>query len=168
VLRRRTFVAALGAVSSLAGCGLRPLYAPEAGGAEVARRLAAVRIEVPKTRLGWTFADLLRRELGFAGSAGTRYRLTVELERRRNVLAVQLDDSVTRYELTLIARFRLFDLEEGRELLRSEDRRVAGYGVLRQPYATLAAEQDAERRAAAALARAIRNRLALFFREQAA
>lgn len=167
-MRRRALLAALASLPGLAGCGLRPLYGPARDGATVAGELAAVRIETPKTPLGWTLADRLARELGVAGAAAARYRLVVELERRRNVLAVQLDDSVTRYELTLIARFRLVELESGHELLRSEDRRVAGYGVLRQPYATLAAERDAERRAAAALARAIRNRLALFFRERAA
>lgn len=167
-MKRRALLALASTLPALAGCGLRPLYGEAADGGAVADELAAVRVETPKTPLGWTLADLLARELGFAGAAAARYRLVVELERRRNVLAVQLDDSVTRYELTLIARFRLFELDGGRELLRSEDRRVAGYGVLRQPYATLAAERDAERRAAAALARAIRNRLALFFRERAA
>lgn len=147
----------------LSACGFRPLY----GGAEgeaTGQALSAVAIETPKTRIGWELRDWLWRELTpEAQAVEPRYRLVVQLERQRDALLVQLDDSITRYELAISARYDLVDIAQNRVVLRSAARRVASFNVVRAPFADLAAERDAEARAAAELARAIRNRLALFF-----
>lgn len=153
-------------LTSVGGCTLRPLYGGPAG-EETARDLAAITVDVPKSRLGAVLRDALIRELGASGlAAEARYALRLQLERQRNALLVQLDDSITRYELILTARYDLVDLTEDRVLLRTASQRVASFNVVRQPYADFAAERDAEERAAIELARAVRNRLALFFAGQ--
>ncbi len=163
-MRRRDWLL-LPLLPALAGCGLRPLYG--GAGHAVAEELGAIEVVAPKTPLGWLLADRLVGELAAVVADVPRYRLEIlRLRRRRDALAVQLDDSVTRYELTLIAEFQLTRLADGARLLRADLRRVASYNVLRQPWATRAAERDAERRAAGELARAIRNRLALYFARQ--
>jgi len=160
---RRRLLLHLLCAPALAGCELRPLYGGAEGG-QMAAELAAIAIDTPKTRVGWLLRDRLIDELGADGTADPRYRLSIRLSKRREALAIQLDDSVTRYELALIARFSLEDIAARRPLYRGRVRRVASYNVVRSPFATLVAEQDAERRAAAELAYAIRTRLALFFR----
>ena len=50
-----------------------------------------------------------------------------------------------------------------RSVIRSAVRRVASYNVVADPFATLIAEQDAERRAAVEVSRVIRTQLTIFF-----
>ncbi|GBD43101.1 hypothetical protein HRbin40_00566 [bacterium HR40] len=146
----------------LAGCELRPLYGGPAG-SELAEKLAAIEVEVPHSRAGLALAEALRREFGASGLATEpRYLLKVQLERQRKALLVQLDDSITRYELLLTAKYDLVDRVADRVLLRSVIRQASSFNVVRQPFADFMAERDAEARATAELARALRTRLALF------
>lgn len=165
-VRRRTVVRSFPVLlaGTLTGCGLRPLY----GGAEgerIGQALAGISVETPRTRIGAALAEALERELRTGGPTETarRYLLRIALDRRREALLVQLDDSITRFELTLTARYDLVDTSDDRVLLRTSAQRLASFNVVQEPYADFVAERDAEVRAARELARAMRNRLALFF-----
>jgi|GEM_PF-600237 len=193
----------------LGACGFRPLYAGPEGEA-VAEELAAIRVEAPLTRLGRILQNQLIDDLNPAGlQVAPRYRLELDLEQSRQALAIQLDDSITRFDLTLAAFFTLREAdgappaapdsdpasepaddalaalpESGAveaddplarpesetaapqapgTLFRSAVRRVATYNVITDPFATLIAEQDAERRAAVEVSRQIRTLLTVFF-----
>ena len=161
---RRILISAL---LMLAACELRPLHMAPAG-ATINEALATIEVSAPKTPVGQQLATHLIDDLNPAGvSVESRYRLEVSLERTRTALAIQLDDRITRYDLTLAAFFRLISLEEDRTIYRSAVRRVASYNVVREPFATLIAEQDAERRAAIEISRQIRTLLAVRFAERA-
>jgi LPS-assembly lipoprotein len=218
VARRRQLLAALSlapGLTLLAGCGFRPLYAGP-GGEAVAEELAAIEVQAPLTRLGSFLQNQLIDDLNPAGlSTAKRYRLDVRLRRSRQALAIQLDDTITRYDLTLAAFFTLRDIGDAAEprpddvdevetevdsalampdlsdlepddpladrddddvaaedgsaeaqagaLYRSAVRRVASYNVIREPFATLIAEQDAEQRAAIEVSRSIRTLLTIHF-----
>lgn len=154
--------------SGLPGCALTPLHGPGLG-ERVDPALAAVEIDAPRNRLGQILAEELRRELDPAGLARPPlHTLVLRIDREKSPLAIQLDDVTTRFDLTLAARFDLIRKADGRVLYRSAVRRVASYNVVRAPYATLVAEQDAERRAAKELAREIRTRLAVHFAQAGA
>ncbi|MCB1968836.1 MAG: hypothetical protein H6851_08605 [Geminicoccaceae bacterium] len=145
----------------VAGCGLRPLHMAPRGDA-IHAELAAIEIDAPRSRLGSELADQLRSDLNPAGlTVDSRYRLDITLQLTRTSLAIQLDDRVTRYDLSLAAFFSLSDRSNDRTIYRSAVRRVASYNVQRDPFATLAAEQDAERRAAVEVSHQIRTLLAL-------
>jgi LPS-assembly lipoprotein len=160
--RRSLLAAASAAVLAAGGCNLRPLHGG-ARGAELNRELAAVEVEPPRDRLGQTVRNYLIDELNPAGTAApAAYTLSFRLERARNALAIQLDDVATRYDLSLAATFELKAKDDGRTLYRSAVRRVVGYNVRREPFATLVAEQDAERRAAREVSRQIRTQLSLY------
>ena len=214
-LDRRRLLGALPLAAGLllvGGCGFRPLYAGREGEA-VAAELAAIEVNAPLTRLGRTLENQLIDDLNPAGlSVAKRYRLDLRLRQNRRALAIQLDDSVTRFDLTLAAFFTLSaadggggpapegahetdrregsmpalpdvddlagddpladldpdaDTAEAEEspgtLYRSAVRRVSTYNVIREPFATLIAEQDAERRAAVEVSREIRTLLTIFF-----
>ncbi|MEZ5859897.1 MAG: LPS assembly lipoprotein LptE [Geminicoccaceae bacterium] len=157
-------------------CGFRPLYGG-AVGEEVAAELASIEVVAPATRVGQLLKNRLLDDLDPAGATvARRYRLIVELSRTQTALAIQLDETITRYDLTLAAFFSLHDLkvdgagmpaaegEAGPEpAYRSALRRVASYNVVTDPFATLMAEQDAELRAATELSRGIRTLLTLHF-----
>jgi hypothetical protein len=97
----------------------------------------------------------------------SRYLLVISLRRRTSKLGIQIDNTVTRYNLTLAARFSLLDSSDQRVLYESTVRRVASYNASRAPYDELAAELDAERRAAQEVSTDIRTQLAIYFARQA-
>lgn len=159
--RRLLLLAALGL--PLAGCNLRPLHAGPQG-AELNADLAAIEVEPADSRLGQTMRNFLIDQLNPAGvQVPAAYALGFSLQRARNALAIQLDDVATRYDLSLAATFELKSKADGRTLYRSAVRRVVSYNVRSEPFATLVAEQDAERRAAREVSRQIRTQLSLYF-----
>ncbi len=179
--RRRCFGLGLAALLPVAAgaCGFRPLYGGAPGG-EVAAELASIEVVTPDTRVGQLLKNRLLDDLNPSGmTVQSRYRLTLELRRTETALAIQLDETITRFDLTLAAFFALTSLEaggpapagveaEGEPAYRSALRRVASYNVVSDPFATLMAEQDAERRAATELSRGIRTLLTLHFQDGAA
>jgi LPS-assembly lipoprotein len=164
---RRLVLLGLGA--TLGGCGFRPLLKAGKEGSEVQRELAAVEVSMLGGRLGYLVRDSLLDQLNPTGTeAPSRYLLTISLGRRSSALGIQLDNTITRYNLTLTASFELLEPAGNEILYSSTVRRVASYNVTRAPYATLVAEQDAERRAAEEIGRDISTLLAVHFSRVAA
>ena len=93
----------------------------------------------------------------------SRYILDVDLRRSARALGIQLDNTITRFNLTLTANFQLLDSESGEVLYQSQVQRIASYNVSSQPYATLAAEIDAEHRLAREVGDNIGTLLAVHF-----
>ncbi len=162
---RRGVLLALGAL--LGGCGFRPML-KQVDDTNVQGELAAVDVKTPIDRLGYLVRDSLLDQLNPAGiQVPTRYRLEVNLQRRSNALGIQLDNTATRFNLTLTARFRLLDVDNQKVLYSSLVRRVASYNAIHDPYAELAAELDAEKRAAREVGTEIQTQLAIHFVRQA-
>ena len=157
----------IGLAVALGGCGFRPLLKQGEEGSDVRRELAAVEVPTLTDRIGYLVRDSLLDQLNPAGvQVPTRYLLAISLRRRTNALGIQIDNTATRYNLTLAARFRLLDSSDRRVLYESVVRRVASFNAIRAPYAELAAELDAERRAAQDVSTDIRTQLAIYFARQ--
>ena len=157
----------VGLAAALGGCGFRPLLRQGEGDSDVRRQLAAVEVQSLTDRIGYLVRDSLLDQLNPAGvQVPTRYLLAISLRRRTNALGIQIDNTITRYNLTLAARFSLLDSSDRRVLYQSVVRRVASYNAIRAPYAELAAELDAERRAAREVSTDIRTQLAIYFARQ--
>lgn len=156
----------LAAMAPLGACGFRPLLA-EADGESVRGQLAAVHVKGLNSRLGQQLRIALEDNLDpISSNTPTLYDLRIRLRRSNKALAIQLDNTITRFNLTLSASFNLKRSEDNQLLYRSRVRRVASYNVRRAPFATLTARQDAERRAAKELADDIRTLLALHFQRR--
>lgn len=170
-MSRRAFVLsglALTATLPLGACGFRPLLA-RSDGDSVGNRLAAVSVRGPGGRLGQQLRIALEDNLDpTASRPPALYDLNVNLRNTNRALAIQLDNTITRYNLTLSAGFELKRKADREVLYRSRVRRVASYNVRRAPFATLTARQDAERRAAQEIANDIRTLLALHFQRRTA
>lgn len=165
--RRRAVLAVLG-LGALAGCNLRPMLGGQ-GGRQTVAQLEAVDVDAPKSALGQDLQNAVLDELRPNGvGQPPRYMLYLRLERSRSALAVQLDETITRYDTTILVRYELRRKADAAVLMRGAARRVASYNVVSAPYATLVAQQDAEHRAALELAVEIRTRLAIHFGDQPA
>lgn len=151
-----------------AACNLRPMM-HSVEDDSVRSQLEATRIVGLDGRLGQLVRNALLDQLNPAGvEAPSDYILSIRLQRNAQALGIQSNNVITRFNLRLTARFALTDAKSGRELYQSQVQRIASYNVGRQPYATLSAEQDAERRVAREVADNIGTLLAVHFARQPA
>ena len=164
LLRRLAFLALLAATA----CSFRPIYQGKEARV-VVPDLAAIEVGPLYGRQGSFLRNYLLDEFNPKSmQVAAAYRLNVTVREETNTLAIQLDNSPTRANLTLGATFVLTRISDGQVLYDSATRRVVSYNVRSDPFATLAAEQDAERRASREVARQIRTILSLYFADQAA
>jgi LPS-assembly lipoprotein len=153
----------LGACLALGACTFRPLMHAR-GDESVRGELEAISITGLDDRLGQLVRNALLDELNPTGAeVPQRYILQVDLQRSAQALGIQLDNVITRFNLTLTARFQLLDSASGEMLYQSQVQRIASYNVNLAPYATLAAEVDAERRIAREVGDNIGTLLAVHF-----
>jgi LPS-assembly lipoprotein len=142
----------------LAACGFHPMYGPS-----LSPQLASIYVEPMGERDGYELRNALIDLLGADGRAqGKRYRLTVTLSESNQGVALQTDAAITRYNDTLEANFVLTDLS-GKVVTQGSQSGLTAYNVAASPYATLVAQQDADKRASQDIAERIRLDLAAFF-----
>ena len=154
-MSRALWLSGIAALSvALSACGFTPLY-----GEATAMGLSRVAVETPDTRLGYRLRERLEDALLHDRARKAEWRLDVTLEPSRRPLGRRIDDTAARYEMTLVGQWTLTPLSGGEARTGSETVTVT-YAVSDQPYAAIAAQEDAEERAAEALAQRIR--LALF------
>ena len=145
----------------LAGCGFRPMYGPS-----LSPQLASIYVEPLAERDGYELRNTLIDLLGSDGRlTGKRYRLTLTLSESNQGVALRNDAAITRYNDTLDVAYVLSDAK-GTVLLRGSQKGLSSYNVVASPYATLAAQRDADRRAAEDMAERIRLDLGAYFRRR--
>ncbi len=149
-------------LASLAGCGLRPVYAGGASGA-VAQGLAGIEVTPIAGREGFLVRNALNDRLGHGGGdvANPRYRLDVLLDDQVEGLGLLTDDTIGRERRTLRARYQLVDVASGAILVDATAGSDAGIDVVSSEYATIAAEQTALENLAQQVADRIVTRLTL-------
>jgi LPS-assembly lipoprotein len=141
------FVALLG----LAGCGFTPVY----GDAGVGSSLSRIAVTTQDDRLGYRVREQLEDALGRDGAQAPLWRLETVLEQSRRPLGRRIDDTATRYELTVRGAWTLTPVAGGAPLTGIQTVTTT-YAAADQPYAAITAQQDGEERAAGELARLIR------------
>jgi LPS-assembly lipoprotein len=162
--RRKIAIAALAAALPLAGCGFHPLYGERESSPRIDARLADVGIDVIANRPGQILRNELLDRMSPRGvAARPAYYLGVQLIETRQDFAIRQDETATRSNVVLSARFTLRRasdsqvVHDGIAVVRNS------YDLLRNKFATLAAEDDARTRALRELAEEIRTRLAIYF-----
>src|SRR5918995_2635059 len=101
MLGRRALL--LGIVAGLGACNFRPLYlAQGADDIPVRTELAAIELRGLDGRLGYLLRNALLDELNPTSlDVSPRYVLDVRLSSRARALGIQLDNTITRYNLAL-------------------------------------------------------------------
>lgn len=152
-----TFLIAL--ALPLGGCGFTPLYAAPG----VASSLPAIEVIAPQGRVGELMREELNDALGRDLAIPPAYRLDLWYRTDRIGRGLRIDNVVSRYELVLQVEYRLVERNSGRELRRRRIKSEVTFDSVDAPYAAIAAQQDAEARAAADAARRIHLELAGWF-----
>ena len=147
---RRLALAAVTLVG-LAGCGFTPLYGDAAAGSSLSR----IAVSTQDDRLGYRVREQLEDALGRNGAVTPLWRLQTTLDQSRRPLGRRIDDTATRYELTLRGAWVLTPANGG-SAVSGVETVTTTYAAADQPFAAIAAQQDGEERAAAELARLIR------------
>jgi LPS-assembly lipoprotein len=161
----------------LSGCGFRPLYAvPDTPNGSMQSTLRAIYVEPVPERLGYQLRNRMIDVLDGQGEAGgARYRLKLTLTTKSEAIGVQsqtttggiTQTAITRYNDTLTVHYELSDARSGSVVTKGVETGLSAYNVLTSPYATLAVQQDADRRAAEDIADRIRIALAVWFAQEA-
>lgn len=136
----------------LSACGFTPLYADTQAGSSLTR----IAVATPDDRLGYRLREQLEDALAFDRGQAPQWRLTTEVEQNRRPLGRRIDDTASRYELTVRATWSLSPVSGVGETRSGTNAVTVTYAAADQPYAAIAAQQDGEDRAAAELARLIR------------
>ncbi|WP_374369619.1 LPS assembly lipoprotein LptE [Dongia sp.] len=170
--------------AALAACGFRPLYGQASTtpntGATVDAHLAAIKVAAPvwersaspfdaggaakyDARTSQILHNALRDALNPYGQPATpAYNLSMELtESVASTLSAEGGD-IDRYNLTLIAHFRLGDAA-GEELLLEDIGAFSAFAVVNDPYIDIVSRNDARDRAARQLAELLKFRLSAYF-----
>jgi len=159
VWSRRGLLAA--ALLGLSACGFQPLYGERSDGQSVRTQLAGVRIAPLPERRGQVLHNLLRNRINPGGQPGAPgYELRVVLSERAEETGLRIDETATRVNVTIIAEYTLFSMQDGRAVTDGRVLSEANYNILENRYATQVSEQHAVERALTVIADGITARLA--------
>jgi LPS-assembly lipoprotein len=154
-------IASLVALTAIAlgGCaGFQPLYAQDA----VVKNLAAIRVDAPSGRTGYLLRQHLDDALVKDHSVTPAYEMALSIAEARYPRGVRVDNVATRYEYVLTTGYTLKALPSGAVAKAGQVRVELTYDSADQPYASIAAQQDAQDRAAEEAARRIELELAVW------
>jgi LPS-assembly lipoprotein len=153
-------MALAGAALLLGGCGFTPLYATKTG---VTPQLAAIEVHRPNGRTGYLMGDSLDDELGRDTSVPAKYHLQYAVHEVRVPQGINASNEATRYEVDLVVDYTLSDIKTHAQVTKGRVSVNATYNAADQPYASMAASLDGEKRAAEAAAQRVRLELASYF-----
>lgn len=149
---------------SLTGCGFHPLYGDWGPTRGTADKMRAIYVEPIGEKLGYELRNNLIDLFDSSGrSSDGAYRLRVTLSTKSEGIAIQNDAAITRYNDTLTVSYELTDKATNTVINRGVETGLSAYNVVSSPYATLVAQQDADKRAAEDIAYRIRTDLAVYF-----
>jgi LPS-assembly lipoprotein len=150
------FTAAAAASLALSGCGFTPLYAAPG----VVSNLASIDVDAPQGRAGFLLRQHLDDALGKSHTGPAAYKMQLSLAEARIPRGIRTDNVATRYEFVLTADYVLASQPSGVMAKKGHVRVELTYDSADQPFASIAAQQDAEDRACEEAARRIQLEIA--------
>jgi LPS-assembly lipoprotein len=158
--RLLTVCASILAAGALAGCGFTPLYAVNG----VSPDLASIDVQVPHGRTAFLLGEALDDAFARDRDHPARYRLDVVLTERDYARGLNLANTAKFFEDAFTVHYKLVQIGgDGHVLKESVQQVEVSYPAADQPYAGVAAQEDAQKRAAGQAAERIRIDLAGYF-----
>lgn len=134
----------------LSGCGFTPLYATAETGGKPA--LANVRLaSITASNEAKQILERVFARRTAVDSEAAEYDLYLTVKEAAQQLAVQIDDSVTRYNYRMTGTYSVANRRTG-ETMRGRADATVSFNVVSSQYSTLFAEKDAREKAAGILA----------------
>ena len=153
----------LTALLLLSACGFHPLY----GQSRAAENLAAVSIDNIEGKNGQKLRLQLSDQFyGAQAPTSPQWQVSVKFTTTKQELGIRQDATATRARLILVADFELRRVGEEKPMFKGSERSFVSYNILTDPYATLAAEDNAMDRGLTQVADGITNRIALYLAGQ--
>jgi len=147
------------------GCGFHPLYGTTGAAGAARQEFSSIYVDtIQGERIGYDLRNYLINNLRATAKPNQAlYRLSVTLVQYIQGIAIENDATVTRYNYTLNAKYELTDMHTNKVIKSGIESTLSAYDVVASPYATLAAEQDAQKRGANDVAYRIQIDLAAYF-----
>jgi LPS-assembly lipoprotein len=159
VMRPRLAALATAAALALGACGFTPLYATPG----VTPGLASIEVKVPHGRLAYLIGEQLNDNFARDKDKPPVYRLEVAVTERRYARGLNLDQTAAYYEDHAIVSYKLIEIATGKVVKTSVDPIEVSYAATDQPYAGIAAQEDAQQRAANVAGIRVRTDLSIYF-----
>jgi len=145
-------------------CGFQPLYGRTGDNAKVQAQLSQTYVLPIEGRTGQILRNNLLDRVTPAGIPATAaYQLQVVLKSKSAGVAIDSDSSTNRINLTLRARYTLFDRTGKTVFYNGVAQSISAYNVVDSDFANLSAEKNAEKRSAIVLAEEIHRQLSVYF-----
>jgi LPS-assembly lipoprotein len=157
--RRFAIAGAMLAGLGLAACGFTPLYATKG----LAAGMSAIEVKVPHGRLAYLLSESLDDDLARDRNKPAAYQLDLTVTSRVFARGLNLDETAAYYEDHVTVGYRLVDIATGRVLKTGSQPVEVTYAATNIPYAGIAAQEDAQQRAADTAADRIRTDLGIYF-----
>jgi LPS-assembly lipoprotein len=149
------------------GCGFHPVYGDHGGKDEsdLTPVLASIAVDSIRDRIGQEITNSLRDGLNpQALSVPANYRLEVALTEGVLNLMTRSNDSASRTNTIMGARWSLIRLADNKTILSGTSRATTGHDVLTSEYANLVSGKQDETNAIRELSDDIQQQIALYFR----
>jgi LPS-assembly lipoprotein len=161
-------IASVVAAGLLAGaCGFHPLYGDQAEGSRVAGDFSTVYVDPISdfgvANTGYELRNALIDQLD--SNRGATYHLRVTFSETNQGIVLLQNASITRYNDKISVKYTLSD-STGKVLIGGTETGLSDYNAVASPYATLVAQQDADKRSAQDIAERIRIKLAVYFEQR--
>jgi LPS-assembly lipoprotein len=147
----------------LGGCGFTPLLAAPG----VSPGLSAIETIAPEGRTGALLRESMDDALARDAAVPARWRLELDLKENRIARGRRPDGVASRYEYIVTANWKLVSRATGETAVEGSSLAEVTFDRADQPYAAIAAQQDAEQKMADELARKIQTDLAVWMLKQA-
>jgi LPS-assembly lipoprotein len=168
-MRTLPTLAAFALAALAGGCGFHPLYGSGPTSGVMARTLSSIYVDpisdLDVANTGYDLRNSMIQSLNGNDEAAA-YHLHMTLAVATQGIALEDNASITRYNDTLTVTYALTDSATGKVVKKGTETGLSAYDVVASPYATLAAQQDADRRVAQDIADRIRIDLGVFFYQQ--
>jgi LPS-assembly lipoprotein len=146
------------ALLALGACGFTPMYAPAADGSSA---IGPVHVATIPGKAGHVLKTELDRILAVGANEGTPMQLEITLYEEVIRLGIRLDESASRAELRLTARYVLTPATPRARPIRGAIYTAVNYEIPTAAFGEISAQDDARERAAETLAQRMRAELAL-------
>ena len=161
-LRRNIIVLGFLSCLVLNSCGFEPLYA-ENNQSNVSYDLSSILLPEAKSRTEQIFTTELSEILYIkdGGEDNKKYRLEFSLKDSNYPLAIQQDNTITRYEISVDIEYRLINQQTRDIVAKGFINRKSGYDRVESDYSTYVSKVKSTEKAITSLASDVRSRLAL-------